>query len=251
MRKEPTGSEYGHGFLMVQEGRPLEVDWELGTRRVTEAMLPNLDLFVNVGANIGFYTLMAQTVGVRTIAFEPEPINCQFFCKNMVINGFVENLELWPVAVGSPPPRILEIYGIRSIASLSADFRPSRIAQRVPVVALDDVVLSHRWMQKSLLVMIDVETWEQQVLDGAKGLLSLDPKPLWIIEVLPESRSQSQTFQTMWDCGYRAYRIMHSGNLTEVCRGSTDPGAPMTQGEWNYLFADGRLSLSEVVAGWN
>ena len=236
---------------MVQDGRPLEVDWEMATRRVTEAMLPKVDLFVNVGANIGFYTLMAQTVGVRTIAFEPEPVNCQFFCKNMMINGFVENLELWPVAVGSPPPRILEIYGMRSTASLSPDFKPSRIAQRIPVVALDDVVLSHRWMQKGLLVMIDVETWEQQVLDGAKGLLSLDPKPLWIIEVLPESRSQNQTFQTMWDCGYRAYRIMHTGDLTELRQGSTGPGAPLAPGEWNYIFADSRLSLSEVVAGRN
>ncbi len=50
------------------------------------------DVFVDIGANIGYYSLMAsQLVGEegKVFAFEPDPINCKLLWKNTKANGYV------------------------------------------------------------------------------------------------------------------------------------------------------------------
>lgn len=53
--------------------------------------------------------------------------------------------------------------------------------------------------------MIDVEGWEQHVLEGSRGLLTLDPKPLWIVEILPDPKARrtepTQAFSIMFEHG--------------------------------------------------
>lgn len=241
------------GFLVVTDRkRPVSDGWELVTRKLASRLLPRVSLFVNVGANIGFYCCMAQQAGIRTIALEPEPANCQFFLKNMAINGFTNDVELFPVAAGHPPPRISEIYGSHDTASLSAEFSGGAVyGQFVPVASLDDIVLRHRWLSENVLVLVDVEGWEQHVLEGAPGLLALDPKPLWIVEVLPDSRSRrmepTQVFSIMFENGYRAYRIAHQGELAEVTEESVPSLMSSEHPDWNYLFIDSRLQAMDYA----
>ena len=92
---------------------------------------------------------------------------------------------------------------------------------------LDDIVLGHRWVSGKTLLMIDVEGWEQHVLEGARGLLGLEPKPFWIIEILPDPEARriepTQAFAIMFEHGYRAYRILRQGDLVEVTEESVYP----------------------------
>ncbi len=100
LKRLPTTMREGFRFI---NDRSATDDWEAATRNLVGSLLTNASLFVNVGANVGFYCCMARNTGVRTIAFEPEPANCQLFCRNMAINGFSDDVELFPMAVGDPP----------------------------------------------------------------------------------------------------------------------------------------------------
>ncbi len=239
------------GFHLVQD-YPIPDNWEAPIRQLLTTLFPKTVLFVNCGANIGFYCCLAQMRGIKTIALEPEPINCQFLCKNLTINGFVNNVEVVPAAVGCPPPRITEIFGQRDTASLSMEFSGplSEGKQFVSLASLDDILLRHQWMPEQsdgLLLLVDVESYEEQVLAGAPGVLALDPKPTWIIEILPDpiaKRAQpTRVFSMMFAAGYGAYRLAGDGKPLEVTQESVPTVMANADGAfWNYLFIDRRQS---------
>ncbi len=251
--------ETKEGFMFLDDIGGFDDDgWERGTRKLVDGRLPGVSLFVNVGANSGFYCCMALRAGVRTVALEPEPANFQFLCSNMAVNGHQDDVEVLAAAAGCPPPRIARIFGMKHTASLSAEFRrggsmpadaDTAFGQFTPVVGLDDVVLGHRWMSGRLLVLVDVEGWERHVIEGAPGLLALDPKPFWIVEVLPDSISgrtePTDVFSIMSSRGYRAYRISDRSDPVEVAQDEI-PSLMQAQDFWNYLFIDARLSLPDL-----
>ena len=245
LARTPIVTEYGFKFI-DEAGYIGREQWEPGCRKFVWKLLPKVDLFVNVGANSGFYTCMAQKLCVNTLALEPEPINCQFLCKNLEINNFTRQSEVFPMAAGYPPPRITKIFGTRDTASLSKQFRAeSSNKQYIPVVCLDDLVLSHRWATGQILALVDVEGWEKEVLAGSIKLLDRNPKPIWIIEILPDELANGidtrQTFSKMFSLGYSAYRITELRGVVEVKATAISEhlSASCEDGEWNYLFLDG------------
>jgi len=97
-------------------------------------------------------------------------------------------------------------------------------------------------MSENLLLLVDVEGWEEHVLAGASGPLALDPKPVWIIEILPDTvvkrTRQTQVFQKMFTQGYRAYRILSHGKLAEITEEAVQSVMSSRDSDWNYLFID-------------
>ena len=120
MKKKPTRTR--HGFLFVGSRVFLKESWERHEQDLISLLLLKADLFVNVGANVGYYCLLAQSRGVKTIAFEPESKNCELFVRNMSNNGFSDNIVLFPVAVGDVPG-FADIHGRMSTVTL---MKPSK-----------------------------------------------------------------------------------------------------------------------------
>jgi len=59
------------------------------------------DLFVDVGANVGSYTVLASTVcGARTIAIEPDPETARSLQRNIDANGIGDRVAIVQAAVG-------------------------------------------------------------------------------------------------------------------------------------------------------
>jgi hypothetical protein len=59
------------------------------------------DLFVDVGANVGSYTILASgVVGCRTVAFEPDPGAAAALERNVALNRIAERVETRRAAVG-------------------------------------------------------------------------------------------------------------------------------------------------------
>ena len=52
-----------------------------------ETQLGTHDVFVNIGANTGFFLLKAACAGVRSIGFEPEANNVKFLLRNVQANA--------------------------------------------------------------------------------------------------------------------------------------------------------------------
>lgn len=62
--------------------------WEAWITKWISQELANTDLFVDVGANVGYYTMLAASSGVQTIAVEPNPNLCDYIKIARDLNRF-------------------------------------------------------------------------------------------------------------------------------------------------------------------
>lgn len=139
--------------------------------------------FVDVGANIGYYTLLAsKQVGEEglVLAFEPEPLNFYYLTRATSING-IKNVKLFNEAL-SDHEGTVRLY-------LSSNKRPEahsivRMSEKwieVPCTTLDRVAKTLE--RKIDFVKIHVSGAEMNVLSGAEGLIQSDKPPI-ILTVL-------------------------------------------------------------------
>lgn len=77
------------------------------------ALLPDLInfdhrkvLFVDVGANIGLWTLFAASKGYHTVSVEANPRTFRMLSANVELNGLAERVELHLNGVGEEPGRL-------------------------------------------------------------------------------------------------------------------------------------------------
>lgn len=207
------------------------------------------DVFIDVGANVGFYTCLAKLQDKYALAIEPLMDNLRYLVANMEANGWTGGLEIFPLAVADVVG-LADLYGGGTGASLVTGWAGVAKTYRrlVPCVTLDTIIGS-RFTGKRLFIKMDVEGAEYTVLLGARETLHHVPKPTWLIEItLTEHRPPGHrnpryldTFQLMWQQGYKAFSITDTQReITEndvfmVMQASCEENRP----EWasgNYLF---------------
>jgi FkbM family methyltransferase len=155
--------------FLVGAGIAATKTWEPHVRRELEPLLVPGARFVGVGANVGFFTLLAAArVGPagRVVSFEPNPDNRELLGRSLGANGFA-NVTLHPHAVGERPGT-LWLHPIRnsSLARLAAT--ADGAAVEVPVVALDETLLD---VGRVDVIKIDTDGAEPAVLRGARGVI--------------------------------------------------------------------------------
>lgn len=127
------------------------------------------DLFVDVGANMGSYTVLASAVcRARSISFEPAPETCERLRANCELNCLATLTDCRPYAVGATHGYVAMTSGYDTGNHVISDPDPVRV--KTKVVALDDALA-----EPPILMKIDVEGFESEVLQGARRLLS-DPR---------------------------------------------------------------------------
>jgi FkbM family methyltransferase len=212
LTRAPVVTPYGFKF----SGNPA---MEAGTFEPQESeiirqYLQKAEVFINVGANIGYYCCMALQQKVPTVAFEPIDLNLKYLYKNMCENGWEKNIELFPLAIGNQSG-LVEIYGGGTAASLIKGWSktPDYYRRWVPISTLDRI-LGSRFEGRRCLILVDIEGAELSLLQGAAKLLELNPKPIWIVEIcITEHMPQGvqvnpdllSAFKLFWDHGYRAW----------------------------------------------
>ncbi len=162
--------------------------YERDLRRRALALVPAGGVVVDVGANVGFWTIPAARAlgpGGRVIAFEPNPWAVGRLRRNLALNddGTLAAVEIVAAAVGEAPGT-MELFSDdleagASQATLYAaahDGSPQHV--EVPVTTLDDVVTG-----PVDLVKIDVQGHEMAVLDGGRLLFEGTPPAHVAIEV--------------------------------------------------------------------
>jgi FkbM family methyltransferase len=180
------------------------------TTEILKALLVPGDAFVDVGANIGFYSLLLSTVkrGLSVTAFEPNPNNFALLSRNAQLNRY-DNIRAEPVAL-SDRHEIAQLFLSDSAmsASLVADFEESH-GRSVPVqtTTLDRYLESHR-CAGHLVIKVDVEGHESAFFRGAEKTLATR-KPDLVTEVtLP---FDAESVARLRRCGYNFYPITDEG----------------------------------------
>jgi FkbM family methyltransferase len=201
------------GFKLAGNSMMAQGDFEPDETKLIRELLQDTDVFVNVGANIGYYCCHALSLGKPVIAFEPIHRNLRYLCKNIKVNGW-ENVEIFPIAL-SNQVGILEIYGSNTGASVIKGWAniPEDYVTLVPASTVD-IVLGDRLEGQRVLVLVDVEGAEKWMLEGANEFLNMTPRPVWVVEINSEEHQPKgikvnpqleSTFKTFFDNGYRAF----------------------------------------------
>ena len=125
------------------------------------------DLFLDVGANVGSYVVLASGVcRARTIAFEPDPITAGALRRNVSINHLDELVTVYEAAVGNVESMVPFTVGLDTVNKVA---QPGLTGTRmVRQFRLDDVAAA----DSPIMVKIDIEGYEEAALDGAHVLLA-------------------------------------------------------------------------------
>jgi FkbM family methyltransferase len=188
--------------------------------KAMQRYLPQVEIFVDVGANIGFYGCLAMKSGKYSILIEPQPGNLKCLWANLLSNGWQDRAEVYPLGLGASPG-IQMLYGASGpSASLIPKWAQySDRFKRIISVTTLDIILGQRFINKRLLIKIDVEGYEYHVLKGSLKTMTLSPRPIWLIEICLSEYHPSglnpnykATFGLFWENGYEA-RTADSRNL--------------------------------------
>jgi FkbM family methyltransferase len=243
------------GFLANQS--MVRGQFELEETGLMKSLLKEADVFVDVGANIGFYTFLARSMGKQVVAVEPQPRNLECLRLGVRSNGW-DDIEIAAVAVADFEGPALLFGATGPSASLVRNWAgyPGRFNQPVTVTTLDRL-LGSRFDRQRLLVKVDIEGAEHKALRGAQLTLAMVPAPTWIVEIcLREYHPKGfnadfrRTFDYFWEAGYDAYAIgegLRQVRSEDVARWvETQSPQPI---EIDYLFlhhasAQARVALS-------
>ncbi len=150
--------------------------------------------FLDIGANTGFYSLLALASGALAChAFEPVAEIAAVLSSNARLSEMQDSLQLHPIALGRQRAEAalyfpLADHGlVETSASLNPDFRRQHSDQRVVQVdRLDDALPPSAVAAGPVLVKIDVESHEPEVLTGAHHWIKTR-RPAVVCEILPGS----------------------------------------------------------------
>jgi len=150
---------------------------EDNTTAVLRSMLHPGAVFVDVGANVGYFTLLAAKLGADVIAYEPTPSVFKRLAENVALNSLdarlvnaaaMDRAGTFPLYLSDEDPEANSLFGSGGSISVSA-------------VRLDEDLLS-RGISRVDVLKIDAEGAEPLVLDGARNLL-VSQSPAIILEV--------------------------------------------------------------------
>lgn len=125
------------------------------------------DTFVDVGANIGSYTVLAAKVaGANCLALEPIPETFAKLQRNLRVNDLGAKVQAVQCAAGSSSDSLRFSADQDTTNRVVDEQYPGKIIQ-VPVRKLDDLLTQ----RPALVWKVDVEGFEQEVLSGGQQVL--------------------------------------------------------------------------------
>jgi FkbM family methyltransferase len=204
---------------------------------IFEKLIQKCTTFIDIGANTGYYSLVAAKLNraIKVHAFEPSPGPAYFLQKNISINKFQNSIEHHPIALSNHSGKI-DFFEIRTPErkeikhNLSGvgttkkifDTQENSVINKVNADTLDNV--AKVFNEKSIdLIKIDTEGTENFILLGASETI-LKHKPIIICETLFQ-QIEDQIESIMRTHGYLFYNHLNRKLIkTETLKREFDNG---------------------------
>ncbi|MGJ8528502.1 FkbM family methyltransferase [Maritalea sp.] len=215
--------------------------YEPHVTNLIENTLNDGDLFVDVGANIGYFSLVgALAVGPtgRVVSVEPNAENAKLLLLSKAANE-LDNIEVAQVAVSKKIEPIILHAGLgNGSTSRISDYEHIHNAKLVPAIPLD-YILAQR-TKPVRLIKIDVEGFEFVALSGAQSVIN-DDRPDIIFEFSASDlveTTPSAFLNWFAELGYELSPIHETG----------EPLVPTTAEEIMAVFEAKKSSHIDVLA---
>lgn len=197
-------------------------------------------VIVDIGANIGYYTLLAaRLVGKRgkVFAFEPDPDNYALLLRNIEANGYQNVVPVNKAVSDNSEPAKLFLDPQNRGTHRLWDSHDERQYIEVEVTTLDEFFRS---LDISIdIIKMDIEGCEPRALAGMNNLIMRNPNLRIISEFWPEGIkgsgfSPAEFLQHIVECGFRLYHITNNGGiqptdaarLMNICEDKARKGYP-------------------------
>jgi FkbM family methyltransferase len=157
------------------------------------------DLFVDIGANIGSYTVLAAAcIGAQCIAFEPDPDAFSWLLQNVHLNGVSHRVEVRKEALGSSCGEASFTTGLDTMNHLVVGAGHGVSLQSVAMTTLDQALAG----RAPTMLKIDVEGFEADVMQGALWSLQRPELRCVIMELITNAE---RLRRRMHDSGFAEY----------------------------------------------
>jgi FkbM family methyltransferase len=192
--------------------------------RVLRSVLRKGDIFLDIGAHIGWYSLNARQAvgqGGMVVAFEPNPSCVSVLKQNILLNSF-QTIKIEKMAVSDINGKSNFWTGDDMAGSLlkqsAQEFTHYSVKKSaVKVITLDTYCREHKF-KNIRLIKIDVEGAEEQVIKGSMKILK-KYHPGLILEIYSNTQRSRRTrinmIRSLIKIGYKLY-IFTSGGVKKV-----------------------------------
>jgi FkbM family methyltransferase len=178
--------------------------YETPASKILEKELKDVRLFIDVGAHVGYYTLLASKIAKEIISIEPNPFNYKLLKFNLRINK-IKNAYALNIAAsnynGESGIFIPKLKGRIATDESKLDNNINKI--KIRVVKLDGLLL--KIGKNPDVIKIDVEGSEMQVLEGLQETLRKGVKCL-MIEVHSEE-NKAEVISFLKSLGYKITQV--------------------------------------------
>lgn len=186
---------------------------ETGTVELLRRELQEGDVFCDIGANIGLYSLMAAArvgAGGQVYAFEPLAANFASLVENIRLNGYADRMTPFSLAL-TDAPGVFPFHYIsmepgssgsqlhEAVDMNEASFNP--LVTELKYGTSLDQLIEAGVLRRPDVVKIDVDGNEARILRGMRSLLTGDQRPR-VISVEVNAREKDTLFGFMESQGY-------------------------------------------------
>lgn len=164
------------------------------------------DLFVDIGANVGSYTVLAgAAIGARCLSVEPLPATYDHLLDNIYLNRIQDRVTALNIGLGREEGTLRFSSGLDTMNHVLAEDESGLPATEVPVRRLDAIIGD----AEPAVLKIDVEGFETEVILGAEATLAR-PSLLAVIMELNGSGQrygydEAAIHQTMLGHGFQTF----------------------------------------------
>ena len=142
--------------------------------------LNETDIFCDIGANIGSYSILASGVcGAETYCFEPCPKTFQSLCNNININHLNKKIYAFMIAIGNETGNIKFTINNDTANHVVIQKEVSEPVIDVPILRAENILGN----KIPRLIKIDTEGFETEVIKGMHSILAHPDCKALIVEV--------------------------------------------------------------------
>lgn len=191
-------------------------DFEWQERKFINAFLRPGDIFVDIGANIGLFTVIAANIvgnSGHVYAFEPCSRTYQRLLANTQLNH-LNNVSCYQLALSDEETQTnmtISLDGYDAWNSLARPIAGEQFAvERVDCTTWNKFVRKNSLFGRIKLMKIDVEGWETHVLGGGYEVFSRQDAPVLLVEFTEEaSKSAGSSCKVLYrmleELGYKMF----------------------------------------------